>query len=199
MTAGWLIMILLPLAGPLPTRDVTVYFAAEGTASVAGTRRVATAALGKAGVTVVWRASGLRGSDVPPAWLKIELVDGPSDMQPPGALAVSYPRAGCTKGITVFLDAVRALAGDANRESALLGYVLAHEIAHVIEGVNRHSRTGVMKACWNEADRAAIFQGRLGFEDLDVQLMRNGLSRGWCAEGAALRDRSGPGTVVHPE
>jgi hypothetical protein len=35
---------------------------------------------------------------------------------------------------------------------ALLGYVLAHEIGHVLEGLVRHSGAGVMKASWNRAD-----------------------------------------------
>ena len=74
-----------------------------------------------------------------------------------------------------------------------------HEITHVIQGVNRHSEAGVMKAHWNAEDRAAIYERRLGFEEWDVHLMRKGLAAGWCGDTASVTGRSESRTVFHPE
>jgi hypothetical protein len=59
----------------------------------------------------------------------------------PGALAYATPYEG--NHIVVFLDRVQDITGRAG--GRLLGYTLAHEIAHVLEGVARHSRNGLMK------------------------------------------------------
>jgi hypothetical protein len=182
MPTAWVILALIPLVGQSASPAVTVYFAAEGTASTYAARRIAAAALGEAGVRISWRGPRLRAPEIQRDWLRVELVEGTAGLSRDLALAVSYPRARCSKGITVYLDGIREIARGANHESALLGYVLAHEIAHVVEGVCRHSETGVMKARWSDADRAAIFEGRLRFEDVDVQLMRDGLARAWCGE-----------------
>lgn len=200
MTIGWLVMSFIPvLFGHSAGTGVTACFIAHGTASTYAARRIVTSTFQKAGVGIVWRDPPPAASDVQRGWLRIELVETTPDEQFPAVLAVSYPRARCSKGITVFLDRIRALANDTNRESALLGYVLVHEMAHVIQGVSRHSPTGVMKGRWTEADRAAIFEGRLGFEDVDVQLMRQGLAGDWCGAPTGLMDRSGSGTAVHRE
>jgi hypothetical protein len=181
MTA-WTILALVPLVGQLASPVVTVYVAAEGTASTYAAKRIAAAALEKAGVRVSWKGPRLRPSEVHRNWLRVDLVEDTPDSPIHPILATSYPRARCSKGITVYLDGIREIAKGANHESALLGYVLAHEIAHVVQGVCRHSETGVMKGRWNDSDRAAIYEGRLGFADVDVQLMRDGLSREWCGE-----------------
>jgi hypothetical protein len=53
----------------------------------------------------------------------------------------------------VFYDRVRSLAGGATAaESVLLGRVMAHEIGHLLLGVNSHSRTGIMRANWSERE-----------------------------------------------
>ena len=99
----------------------------------------------------------------------------------------------------MFYDRIQSLARGTNRQSALLAYVLVHEITHVIQGVNRHSQTGVMKAHWSTEDQTAILERRLGFEEHDVQLLRQGLAAGWCGGATSLMGRSGSGIVVHPE
>ena len=40
----------------------------------------------------------------------------------------------------------------------LLAHVLVHEITHVLEGVDRHTGQGVMKARWTEDDLALMAQ-----------------------------------------
>lgn len=200
MTTGWLLVAAtLTVPSQAGVEGVTAYFGMRGTAVTAGAMQVATETLRKAGVRITWRDIGQHGPAPPAAWLRIDLVDELDDGTRPGALAVSYPRARCAKPITVYLDRVRALAPGANRESALLGYVLAHEIAHVIQGLNRHAEAGVMKARWSEADRAAIFARRLRFQDADRHLMHRALAAGWCVGALGVRDRSGSGTASRPD
>ena len=54
----------------------------------------------------------------------------------------------------------------------LLAYVLAHEIAHVLQAVDRHSETGVMKASWDKGDYFSMGRGRLKFTPSDIGLIR---------------------------
>ena len=199
MRIGWMLVALLLMSRDSAAEGVTVYFGAKGTALTSGAVRIASTVFQRAGVEIAWRDAGRHPSGVPRTWLRIELVDGPSSQRPPGVLAVSYPYAGCSKSITVFLDRVRSLAHGTNRESALLAYVLVHEITHVIQGVNRHSPAGVMKAHWSEEDRAAIFERRLGFDEPDLWLMRRGLAAGWCGRAASLTNRSESGIGFRPE
>jgi hypothetical protein len=56
----------------------------------------------------------------------------------------------------------------------VLGYVLAHETAHILEGVGRHSDEGLMKAIWSSRDFERMFWGSLQFTPEDVQLIRAG-------------------------
>jgi hypothetical protein len=62
---------------------------------------------------------------------------------------------------------------------ALLAHVLVHEITHILQGVDRHSETGVMKARWTTADYVQIRAQPLPFTDWDIDLIQEGLaSRG---------------------
>jgi hypothetical protein len=61
------------------------------------------------------------------------------------ALAATQPYA---RTVTVFLDRVKEL----NRNRGMP----AHEITHVLEGIDRHSATGIMKARWDNHDNFEI-------------------------------------------
>jgi hypothetical protein len=56
----------------------------------------------------------------------------------------------------------------------VLGYVMAHEIGHVLEGFDHHSQTGLMKARWQIEDYRAMQGTALRFEALDVQWIQMG-------------------------
>jgi hypothetical protein len=55
---------------------------------------------------------------------------------------------------------------------ALLGHVMAHEIAHLLLGTNAHSPLGIMRAHWDERDLANISRGQLLFSAAQGQTMR---------------------------
>jgi hypothetical protein len=76
--------------------------------------------------------------------------------------------------VHVFYDRVRSIhGGDMSRP--LLGYVLAHEIAHVLQGESHHSPEGLLKARWDEQDYAAMAAHSLHFTPEDAGLLREGL------------------------
>lgn len=167
MRIGWMAGALAAVGGCYAA-DVTAYITSDGPAVTRSAQAIATSVFQKAGITVKWRRA--------PGALHIELAARTPEERLPGALAVSYPYAR-EKRITIFLDRIRVLARGTDRESALLAYVLVHEMTHVIQRVDRHSDSGVMKAHWNAEDHAAIYERRLGFADEDRVLLAAALTR----------------------
>jgi hypothetical protein len=90
----------------------------------------------------------------------------------PRALAQSFPYEGTHA--QVFYDRVGQTVTP-SLFPTLLGYVLAHEIGHLLEGTNGHSDRGVMKACWDARDYDLMARELLTFTDLDVRLIYAGL------------------------
>ena len=88
----------------------------------------------------------------------------------PGALAYALPYEGTH--IVVFDDRVTKKRGNV---SILLGHVIAHEVTHILQGVARHSESGVMKANWTGADYQQMTREPLQFTDDDVMLIHSGL------------------------
>lgn len=90
-----------------------------------------------------------------------------------GALAMAKPYADSGVRISVFFDRVAPLRQRHHASPAtVLGYVLAHEIAHVLQGVARHSERGIMLARWTENEFAQMGIGALTFDPEDVELIR---------------------------
>jgi hypothetical protein len=64
-----------------------------------------------------------------------------------------------------------------NFECRILTHVFAHEMGHALQGLNRHSQTGMMKAVWTAGDRVRIMNGSLPFAPIDVGLIHAGAVR----------------------
>jgi len=93
------------------------------------------------------------------------------------ALATAMPLADSGVRIVVFYDRVKPLLeGHHAPEATILGYVLAHEIAHVLQGTARHSETGIMRASWTDGDFQLMGTRLLTFTPEDVQLIRRRLA-----------------------
>jgi hypothetical protein len=88
----------------------------------------------------------------------------------PEALGFSQPLEG--GHITIFLDRVEKM----NYPAFVLSYAMVHEITHVLEGVGRHSDTGIMKAHWDVRDICEMRRGHIPFANEDVRLIRDGLA-----------------------
>jgi hypothetical protein len=86
----------------------------------------------------------------------------------PGALA--YAQLGEAR-IEVFSDRILTSVEELVAPN-LMGHVLAHEIAHVLEGVDRHSDEGIMKAHWTNRDYEQMHPHPMQFAPEDVGLIR---------------------------
>jgi len=122
------------------------------------------------GVTVEWRGS----YQCPSGELRVSLTEiAPPDFHA-GALAYALPYEGTHN--VLFLDRIRQ--SHLQKESGMvLAYVIAHESAHILQGVARHSDSGLMKAEWTSADFQKMRLGRLNFTADDVDLIYTGLRR----------------------
>lgn len=157
-------------AGARAERSVTVCLESGPFAGVLQARSVASEIFAAIGVTIIWR-QGLPGG---PSNTIIVSLDGatPADLMP-GSLAYALPYEGTH--IRVFYD--RIAETHYEREiPRVLGHVLAHEITHIVQGVSRHSATGVMKARWGQRDFDRMDWKLLEFTAEDVDLIYRGLA-----------------------
>ncbi len=103
----------------------------------------------------------------------ITLTEGTPNRHP-GALAYASPYEGVH--IVVYFDRVREAESPANVPT-LLSHVMAHEIAHILQGADQHSREGIMKRRWESADYMQMRKGSLRFSSEDILLIQHGLDR----------------------
>ena len=107
----------------------------------------------------------------------------------PGALAYALPYEGVH--IRVFYDRVERVVPGLT--AVVLAHVLVHETTHILEGIYRHSDSGVMKAAWTKQDHLQMQVEALSFAPEDVKLIRLGLASrlagGPDARGAIQRPR----------
>ena len=122
------------------------------------------------GVTIEWRLT-LRGC--PTGGIAIRLSDRIPPMARSSALGMSQPYEG--RQITLFYRRIRRYR--AYMLTAVMGHVLAHEIAHNLQGIDRHSESGLMKAHWQNADFARMSVNPLRFTKEDIELIHDGLDR----------------------
>lgn len=115
----------------------------------------------------------LRWSQPQPGCENIEIQmdpDAPSGFQRE-SLAYALPFAkGPGPRIHIFRD--RLPDGRGIQPHVLLAYVIVHEIVHVLDGMNRHSEGGVMKARWDYADYLAMGHRTLTFSAEDLYWIR---------------------------
>jgi len=127
-----------------------------------------------AGIAVDWRR-GRPVTDPTPSDLTvvIDIRDQTPAERMPGALAFAEPYEGIH--LVVFYDRVRKM--NSPRPESVLGHVLAHEVTHLLEGVARHSKTGVMKARYTHADAYAMLAHPLPFAPEDMALIEVGIEK----------------------
>jgi hypothetical protein len=92
------------------------------------------------------------------------------------ALATARPYALSGVSISIFFERVAPLLERHHApEATILGYVLAHEIAHVLQRGTRHSETGIMRPRWTDNDFKQMGNGVLTFTPDDIESIRRGL------------------------
>jgi hypothetical protein len=121
------------------------------------------------GISLAW------GTDKPAVEMSqppifIDLMGRTPAMLRPGAMAYTQPCDG--PHITVFYDRI----DHSPNPGRVLAHVMVHEIAHVLQGVCRHSDSGIMKAQWSLWDLREMSFKTLPFTREDVGLIYLGLA-----------------------
>ncbi len=140
----------------------------QGLLTTAGAQEMARQMFAKVDVTLQWRGMGRA---CPASAIIISLtMDTPEELRP-RALAYALPFE--VAHVRIFLDRIHRQSVDrAGFEPYLLAHVMAHEIAHMLEGTDCHSSSGVMKASWDGSDYTRMMKGGLSFTQEDVVLMK---------------------------
>lgn len=120
------------------------------------------------GVRIEWRL-GQPSISSPGGSIAIELVDQTPASLMPGALAYAKPYEGIH--IQIFYDRIQRGPYQTER----LAHVLVHEITHILQGIVRHSDSGVMKAKWTWEDERQMLDHLLSFTEADINLIHHGL------------------------
>ena len=123
------------------------------------------------GIRLDWRRGEPPCGSAQPIFIELA-TDTPANLLA-GALGYTMPYEGIH--IRVFYDRIRSTAVPSLR-AMLLAHVLVHEIAHVLQGIYRHSDSGVMKAVWTDRDYLQMRTEGLPFTPEDVTLIHLGLA-----------------------
>lgn len=89
--------------------------------------------------------------------------------------------------IEVYNDRVSAiLRGHFAPERVVLGYVLAHEIGHALQGNPHHSQIGIMRVRWSNNDFRLMTLGALVFSAGEIEEMRRRIDEMRAAASARI-------------
>jgi hypothetical protein len=144
-------------------------------------------ALAKTRVTAIFEKIAIRVVWHPAMWsmlpgsgrmeIGIRMVERAPAGVPAGAMAYAHPFGASGRTIVLYQDRIeRLLKRLPAAANMLLAYVFAHELAHVMQGLDRHSESGIMSAFWSPSDAAAMCANRLSFSPTDVNLIRDGVT-----------------------
>ena len=187
-------------AGPVREAEasITVYVANDAnleSSLLSRARTIAGDMFGSVGLQVKWRQgtrpdSELRREKAIAVQLTLETPSG--FRATTGAFTV--PAEGVH--ITILYNRLAWSSAKPGLTSALLAHVLVHEITHILEGVARHSETGVMKANWTSSDYYEMQTKTLPFAPEDVELIHRVLARR--NEPASAPLCTSPSLVISP-
>jgi hypothetical protein len=130
---------------------------------------IASRIFGPVGVRIDWRRGALKQGAI-----AVRVSEATPENYYPGTFGIALTYEGVH--ITVFYDRIRKLSSQ-SVIAAALGHVLAHEIAHILEGIDRHSESGLMKAHWTDEDIAEMVYKPLPFAPEDLRLINSGLEK----------------------
>jgi len=98
----------------------------------------------------------------------------------PGAMGYAFVCGKQRAQVHIFTDRILHSSlspSQSTWQGILLGHVVAHEIAHVLEGVVRHSQQGLMKQNWTFQEMLGMAAKNLGLTSDDANLIHLGISR----------------------
>ena len=89
---------------------------------------------------------------------------------PPGALGLSLPCARSGVQVTIFADRVASVSETAGPTfGRVLGYVMAHEMGHVLLQSDAHAAAGLMKGTWSKSDWQRAAASIISFSPAEAQ------------------------------
>jgi hypothetical protein len=136
---------------------------------------IASEMFARAGVAIEWHSAApavCRGAQLMKTVI-LDLVKNTRSDEHPGALAYALPYEAVH--VVVMYDRVEKNAEGPTRASSLLAHVMTHEITHILQGIARHSETGVMKPRWSPSDVMQMAYKPLRFTADDIDLIGRGM------------------------
>jgi hypothetical protein len=129
-------------------------------------------------VRVIWHMGALPA--VPRAGrmsIGIRLVERAPVSATADAMAAAHPFGSSGWQISVYKDRIREVVSlRPSLAQVFPAYVFAHELAHVMQGTNYHTDSGILSAHWSHADNMAMLSYRMAFTDRDADRIREGLA-----------------------
>ena len=112
-----------------------------------------------------------------PSYVLMRLVRKAPPRASPGALGLARPFAREGRAL-IFWERLEELRGTTSlQDYTILGYVMAHEIGHVLLHSTEHSAGGVMQTRWSDMSWHLASQGLLAFRPEEAERMKAGLAR----------------------
>jgi hypothetical protein len=148
-------------------QTVTVCMEHDPSGAVMRAKKTASKMFSDIGVKLDWRR------ECPPQGIVISSSEDTPAKRMPHALAYALPYEGTH--IVIFYDRVRRTVRPA-MIPCLLAHVLVHEITHILQGIQRHSDQGMMKATWDGSDYLAMEWKPFAFAPADIELIHRGLA-----------------------
>jgi hypothetical protein len=202
MTMPWMTLILLTAVNghdSRPTLRAHLQFKAPDTGTIRPLAEYLAARMfAKIGVRLEWIAEEHSGKFPVPA-IVIEAISPAPPTAMPGVLGYAEL---CHGGrVTVFLDRIE----QTKYPAFVLAHVIVHELAHMVQGINRHSDAGIMKPHWTGRELLDMRSRPFPFSHEDVVLIYDGLSRNGDASADRIDSRtplsasgsSAPGMVTN--
>jgi hypothetical protein len=151
----------------------TVTVCLDAATNVSGAEPLAAQIFWQAGIELDWRGLTRCRSEAQGAIVVNLLQQTPRDVGPV-ALGRACLIANQGGRIDIFMD--RFSKFPTRFQPVILAHVLAHEIAHVLQGVPRHSAIGIMKAQFSQDDFDDMRFRPLRFTQEDIALIRLGIA-----------------------
>lgn len=145
----------------------------DGRLNISWAENIASHIFAGAGVRIRWQLGEPKRREQHAAII-IDLSSSTPETLAPGALAFAQVYEGIH--INVFCDRIKNTANGSDRLGTfLLAHIMAHEIVHILEGIDRHSATGLMKPSWTQMEIEGMSVHPLSLAPEDVRLIHNGL------------------------
>lgn len=167
------LLIMTPFSLLAATRRVTAFIdGGDDTGVIDRATTQASQAFELIGVRLDWHRHSFPCRADRSQHIRIRIITSTAPDYHRGALAHAFVYEGVN--IEVFYDRVsKAIA----RQSVpiLLAHVLIHEITHMLQGIERHADSGVMKGHWSHPDFARMKNRTLPFTAEDILFIHRGI------------------------